>query len=245
MEVWGMIVPRLIFFVHMILCFVLFTCSVSLSAETAKQELSPVAIGELAQNHVQANEIVRAEDVLKKGIERYPDSDWLRSIYGRLLFAEGNLEEAEDQFQQALAINKENSVAKLLIKEVRLTKNLLKDQEKEVLFAFLKDKSGDLLVVFLGVWLGTMLTSMLEWAANRLKSNKFAQALSREDWDTVTDIIENQIVNWDKQALRRNIRSWLKVMSTSEIEDIIKCYVDNQQHEGDLLFFLRKFQEKR
>lgn len=230
---------------QLILIILLIVSPVSLSAETVQKKLTPVAIGELAQKYIQANKLLQAEKVLKQGIEQYPDSDWLRSIYGRLLFSEGNLEEAEDQFQQALVINKENSVARLLIKEVRITKNLLKDQEQEVLFAFLKDKSGDLLVVFLGVWLGTMLTSMLEWAATRLKSNKFDQALSREDWDTVTDIIENQIVNWDKQALRRNITRWVKVMPSKEIEDIIRRYVDYQQHEHDLLFFLRKFQEKR
>lgn len=214
-------------------------------AEIQQEKLSPVAIGELAQKYVQAKNNAKAEEILQKGIEQYSNSDWLHSIYGRLLFSEGKLEDAEDQFQQALIINKENSVARLLIKEVRLTKNLLKDQEKEVLFAFVKDKSGDLLVVFLGVWLGTMLTSIVGWAASRLKSNKFDQALAREDWDTVTDIVENQIVSWDKQALRRNITHWVKVMPTSDIEDIIKRYVDYQQHERDLLFFLKKFQEKR
>ena len=211
----------------------------------AEEQLSPVDIGELAQKYIRTNKVSQAKEVFEQGVAQYSESDWLHSIYGRFLFAEGDLDAAEDQFQQALVINKENSVAKLLIKEVRITKNLLKDQEQEVLFTFLKDKGGDLLVIFLGVWLGTMLTSMLEWTAKRFKSNKFDQALSRVDWDTVTDIIENQIVNWDKQALRRNITSWLKVMPPEEIEDVIKCYVDHQQHETDLLFFLRKFNEKR
>ncbi|MCG8531434.1 MAG: hypothetical protein MI749_12310 [Desulfovibrionales bacterium] len=218
--------------------------NISLAAEIRAED-THLSIGEKAQNYIQENNTEQARTLLKKGIALYPDSDWLHSIYGRLLFSEGDIAGAEDEFQQALNINKENTVAKLLIKEVRLTKNLLKDQEEERLFALMQDKGGDLLVIFLGVWMGTMLTSMLQWTASHVKRNKFEKALSAKDWDTVTDIIENQIVNWDKQALRKDMGTWLNKMNASAIEDIIKRYVDHQQHEEELLFFLKKFHEKR
>lgn len=166
-------------------------------------------------------------------------------LYGRTLFSEGKLDEAEDQFQRALEINKDNPVARMLIKEIRLTKDALKDREMNELVDLGMDKAGDLAVIAIGVWFGTLLSMMSGRLANRFTRSHFQKALRRQDWDTVTDILENLIANWKKRELRTNMELMLAKMPQEEVEKIIVDYVDVQKYEDDLLFFLRKLDAKR
>lgn len=206
---------------------------------------SPVQYGERAQQLLNEGKDAQAAALLAKGVRAYPDSDWLRSLYGRSLFAEGRLDEAEDQFQQALEINKENPVARMLIKEIRLTKDALKDREMNELVNLGMDKIGDLGVIAIGVWFGTILSMLSGRLANRFARSNFQKALSRKDWDTVTDILENLIANWKKRELRTNMEMMLAKMPQEEVTKIIRDYVDVQKYEDQLLFFLQKMHAKR
>jgi tetratricopeptide (TPR) repeat protein len=206
---------------------------------------SQVEYGEKAQQLMNNGKHAQAAELLNKGVKLYPDSDWLRSLYGRSLFSEGKLDEAEDQFQRALEINKDNPVARMLIKEIRLTKDALKDREMNELVELGMDKAGDLAVIVIGVWLGTLMTLVSGRLVNRFKRSSFEKALCRKDWDVVTDILENLIANWKKQELRTNMGMMLARMSQEDVEKIIINYVDVKKYEDDLLFFLRKLHAKR
>ena len=201
--------------------------------------------GEKAQELLNKGKDDEAAVLLGQGVVKFPDSDWLRSLYGRALFAAGKLDEAEDQFQRALEINKDNPVARMLIKEIRLTKDALKDREMNELVELGMDKAGDLAVIVLGVWLGTLMTMMSGRVANRFARSHFEKALRRQDWDVVTDILENLIANWKKRELRKDMEMMLARMPQEKVEKIIIDYVDVQQHEDELLFFLRKLHAKR
>lgn len=217
----------------------------ALGASWAAVATSPVEYGEKAQQLMNTGQHVQAAELLEKGVKFYPDSDWLRSMYGRCLFAEGNLDEAEDQFQRALEINKDNPVARMLVKEIRLTKDALKDREMNEIVNVGIDKAGDLAVIAIGVWFGTLMTVMSGRVANGFRRSHFEKALRKKDWDLVTDILENLIANWKKRELRKNMEMMLAKMPQEEVEKIIRDYVDVQKYEDDLLFFLRKLHVKR
>ncbi|WP_319467010.1 tetratricopeptide repeat protein [uncultured Trichococcus sp.] len=229
-----------------LLCVFLIIAGVAVSqAEEASYLQNQVQCGERAQELLNDGKDAEAAGVLKQGVKKFPGSDWLRSLYGRALFSEGKLDEAEDQFQQALEINKENPVARMLIKEIRLTKDALKDREMNELVNLGMDKAGDLAVIVIGVWLGTLMTMMSGRMARLFIRSNFEKALRRKDWDVVTDILENLIANWRKPELRKNMEMMLARMSQEEVEKIIINYVDVQKHEDELLFFLRKLHAKR
>lgn len=229
----------------LVLSIFLFVGSAYAATQHAPFLGSQVECGQKAQELLNRGMDSEAVELLGQGINKFPESDWLRSLYGRALFAEGKLDEAEDQFQQALEINKDNPVARMLIKEIRLTKDALKDREMNELVNLGIDKVGDLAVIAIGVWFGTLMTMMSGRLANRFKRSHFERALRRKDWDVVTDILENLIANWRKRDLRKNMRMMLSRMPQADVEKIIIDYVDVQQHEDDLLFFLRKLHAKR
>lgn len=230
-----------------LLLVALFVCGVG-NAEAGvydKYLSNQVACGEMAQHWLNQGQNQKAVELLAEGVKKYPDSDWLRSLYGRSLFTVGKLDEAEDQFQQALEINKDNPVARKLIKEVRLTKDALEDREMDEVMDLAWDKAGDLGVIVVGVWLGTLMSALSGRFANLFRRSSFEKAFRKQDWDVVTDILESRIANWEKEELRKNMELMLTKYSVDEAEKIIRDYVDVQKLEDDLVFFLRKMNAKR
>lgn len=230
----------------LVLFFVILLASPCLAASNFDAYLgSQIVVGEKAQELMNQGKDTDAIELLDQGVDKFPDSDWLRSLYGRALFTQGDLDEAEDQFQRALEINPDNPVARMLIKEIRATKDALEDREMDELVDLGMDKLGDLGVIVIGVWLGTLMTSVSSRLAKSMARSNFDKALRRQDWDVVTDILENLIVNWKKHELRANMEKMLNKMEQAEVERIIIDYVDVQKHEDDLLFFLRKLHTRR
>lgn len=233
------------FLVPVMIAILLLGSGIEAVAGTDAYLKTEVACGERAQHLMNEGKASQASALLSDGVKKFPGSDWLRSLYGRALFSEGKLDEAEDQFQRALEINKDNPVARVLIKEIRLTKDALKDREMAEMVNLGVDKAGDLAVIAIGVWFGTLMTSLSGRMASRFTRSHFEKALRRKDWDVATDILENLIANWKKRELRKNMEMMLARMPQEDVEKIIINYVDVQQHEDDLLFFLRKLHSKR
>ncbi len=229
----------------LMVAMLLVAVSVAAGAGLEQYLSSQVVCGEQAQSLINQGDEDQASELLAQGVKRFPDSDWLRSLYGRALFSQGKLDEAEDQFQKALDINKDNPVARMLIKEIRLTKDALKDRELSELIDLGMDKAGDLLVIIIGVWIGTLMTAFSARMAKAFSRSHFERALKRKNWDEATDILENFIANWKKRELRINMEMMLSKMPQEEVETIIRDYVDVQKHEDELLFFLRKLHSKR
>lgn len=218
---------------------------VAQAGEYDKFLANQVACGEMAQHWINQGRSQKAVELLSLGVDKYPESDWLRSLYGRALFTVGKLDEAEDQFQRALEINKDNPVARKLIKEVRMTKDALEDREMDELMDLAKDKMGDLAVIVIGVWFGMLMSAMSGRFVSMFRRSSFEKAFRREDWDVVTDILESRIANVEKEELRKNMRLLLTKFPVDELEKLIRDYVDVQKYEDELVFFLRKMHAKR
>ncbi len=118
--------------------------------------------GVKGQNLIDAGDYEEAIVLLGKGIEKFPSSDWLIGLYGEALYLGGHLGEGESQFRNALSINKNNPVAKKYIVEIRKTQDLLEDRNVAEWISIAKDKGADLLLLVIGVWIGTLLTIFSE-----------------------------------------------------------------------------------
>jgi tetratricopeptide (TPR) repeat protein len=201
--------------------------------------------GEKAQTLLAMGKVDEALVVLEGCVSEHPDSDWLQGLYGRALYMHGDIKEAEKHFRRALEIDPDNELAKKFIGEMRRTQDLLMDRELSQWIEIGKDKAADILVLIIGVWLGTLLTLFSQRIVISFKKTNFEKALRRKDFDMMTDILEELIYSARKPELRVNLNKMLSRMSQEEIEKIIIDYVDDQDAEAKLLFFFRKMLGKK
>lgn len=116
---------------------------------------------------IKANELVNtgnysaAIEMINKGIEKYPNDDYLISLLGRSYKEQKDLEKAELYFQKALELNPNNEFALAYIEQTKKTKNLLKNETQEEVNNFIKDKGVDFLFIFLAILAGEIIASFL------------------------------------------------------------------------------------
>lgn len=116
---------------------------------------------------IKANELVNkgnykeAIQMINKGIEKYPDNDYLISLLGRSYKELKDLEKAELYFQKALQINPNNEFALAYIEQTKKTKEFMKNETQEELIDFIKDKGVDFIFIFLGILAGEIIATFL------------------------------------------------------------------------------------
>lgn len=99
--------------------------------------------------------------MIEKGIEKYPNNDFLFSLLGRSYKGIKNIDKAELYFQKALSINPNNEFALAYMEETKKTKDLLKNDTQEKIYTFLEDKGIDLLFIFLGFLAGEIIATLI------------------------------------------------------------------------------------
>lgn len=214
-------------------------CCVSGSSASGTAEC-----GGKAQVLIDSGKYSEAIDLLEKGIQEHPGSDWLLSMLGRAYYKEGNLEAAEAEFRKALEINKDNIVAKKLIKEMRNTQDLLRDRDLSEWVAIGKEKAADLLTTVLGVWIGMLLSSISSGFYSHFTRKSFRRALAKKDFDYATDILEDLVVKREKAQLRKRLKELLNVFSLEDSRELIIDYVDDPDVEKKLVHFLSQIYKK-
>ncbi|XPV75562.1 MAG: tetratricopeptide repeat protein [Desulfovibrio sp.] len=204
---------------------------------------SEIGYGEAASEYLLKNDYVAASKILKEAVKVHPDSEWLRGQYGNVLAELGELEKAEDQYQEALELDKTNRTTKDLISEVHQTQAAFDDHNEP--------NKRDMYIIFLTAVISVAAVGLMGWLFARCtcfnQSFTFSRALKRKDWDVVTDILENCIANTKKKDLRGYLEKMHGALSGDEnkVNQIIRKYVDVPQQEEDLLFFYKKMIEKR
>lgn len=209
-----------------------------------EKPLAEYECGEKGQILVNSGNYDEAILLLNTCIKTYPNSDWLISIYGRAYYLQGDLQNAEEQFRKALEINKDNQIAKTLIQEVRKTTDLLVDRSTSFWISIWKRKIADLIVLIIGVWVGTLLTFLSESFMGWYAKKNFSKALARDDFDKATDILEKLVHDYKKEELRKNMNKMLSKYSLEETEKILIDFVDDKTLQDKLLFFAHRVHEK-
>lgn len=206
---------------------------------------SEYGCGEKGQQFVDQGDYESAIALLTQCVKKHPESDWLISLLGRAYYLDNRLSDAEKQFRKALAINKENQIAKKLIMEIRHMDDLLIDRSTKFWIMIGKRKVADLIVLIIGVWIGTLLTFLSSRIMGWYASKNFSRALAGKDFDKATDILENLAFEHKKEELRRNLNELLSKYPLQEVEKMIIHYVDDKTLEDKLVFFLHKFHQKK
>ncbi|HYX92021.1 MAG TPA: tetratricopeptide repeat protein, partial [Myxococcaceae bacterium] len=88
------------------------------------QDPASTAFVELAKALIEKDDHARAIDVCRQGLSHHPNSVVARVLWGKALISLGRPAEAMEQFDQAIAINRDNPHAYNLISEVLLQKRL-------------------------------------------------------------------------------------------------------------------------
>ncbi len=201
---------------------------------------SEIRCGVEGQNFIDGGSYQEAINLLPHCITRYSESDFLISLYGEAIYLSGDLREGERQFRAALALNKNNPIAKKYITEIRNTRDLLQDQDLAAWLNLAKDKGADLLLLILGVWIGTLLTLLSQKVVLWLKKSDFKKAILSEDYDKATDILEEMAANARKQELRVHLKHMITCLGIDESRQVIREYVDDNVLEKKIIYFLDK-----
>ena len=201
--------------------------------------------GVKGQNLIDAGDYEQAIGLLAKGIDEFPSSDWLIGLYGEALYLHGHLDEGEIQFRKALSMNKNNPVAKKYIEEIRKTQDLLEDRYVAEWIGIAKDKGADLLLLVLGVWIGTLLTLFSQKFMSWIKKANFEKAIRQGKYGSATDILETLVSEAKNSEVRANLTKLLSEVSLEEAEVILTDFVYDQEVEQKLLFVLRKINKQQ
>ena len=217
---------------RLLLCCILILSGLSLAHAVSFS--SEIAVNEAAQNFIHQKEFENAFTIFDTGLEQFPESDWLHFQYGALLYQQNKLEEAEEQLQISLKLN-DRTKTQVLLEKVRKKASLLKPEEESSLMST---------QTLIRILLTTLLASFVPFFISRSSKFKdkklYNKALKKKDWDTVTDILEDDLSNQRFPSLRGYLRQLLSSMPQEEAERIIIHYVDNPAHEEDLIKMLRK-----
>ena len=200
--------------------------------------------GVKGQNLIDAGDYGQAIVLLGKGVEKFPSSDWLIGLYGEALYLGGYLEEGERQFRNALSMNKNNPLAKKYIEEIRKTQDLLEDREVVEWISIAKDKGADLLLLVIGVWIGTLLTLFSQKFMTWIKRTNFDKALRKGDYDSAIDIMETLVNQAKTREVRAHLKKMLLELSLEKTEKILEDHVYDLELEQKLLFALRKINKR-
>ena len=201
--------------------------------------------GVKGQNLIDAGDYEQAIDLLDKGIDKFPSSDWLIGLYGEALYLDGHLEEGEIQFRKTLSMNKNNPVAKKYIEEIRKTQDLLEDRDVAEWIGIAKDKGADFLLLVIGVWIGTLLTLFSQKLVSWMKKANFEKAIRKEKYDSAIDILETLVSEAKNSEVRANLTKLLSEVSLEDAESILIDFVYDQDVEQKLLFVLRKIDKQQ
>lgn len=235
----GCYLSRLLMLCTLVLCLVIpFSANLACS-ETGMTQGKCL---EKTQEFLASGNIIGALEVLEKAVPMYPESELLHTYYGRALYLNGRINEAEEQFRKALDINRNSDIAKFYVKEMRKTQDLLQDREMSEWKSIAKDKLGDIVVIILGVWIGTLLTRLSERFAISFKKSSFEKAFRKGNEAGMVDSLENLFLTAKKADLRKNMLRMLERYDSSKVEQLIIDHVHDDDIERKMLFFFQKVQ---
>lgn len=183
-----------------------------------------------AQKLIERGDFDAAEQLTKRAIEKFPQSDMIFALRGEAQYQAKDFEPAERNFMKALQINPLNTVAKKYIEEIRSTKEAAESVELAEWKSVARDKVGDFIVLVLGIWLGTTINTIGSRVARwrfRLRSKKLFLA---GDYDDFADLLEIQLASNELKPLRESMAFMLRHKSLTDAIAILDEYVNSPDH---------------
>lgn len=191
-----------------------------------------------AQKFIDAGQYKEANILLERAIIKYPDKDLILALRGEALYQSKQIDLAEKYFRQALYINPQNEVANKYIEKIRQIMGNREDKTITEWKSIARDKVGDFFILVIGIWLGTTINSIGHIFQQWRYQNKSRKFFLKGDYETFTDILENQIIEYNPVELRKSLRFMLLHKSPEETKTILQNYVLSKAHLESLLRLL-------
>lgn len=179
-----------------------------------------------------------------RAIGRFPDSDVLYTYRGQALLFKGQLERAEESLRRALQINPQNTQARALVEDIRITEQAQISTEVAEWISIAKDKVGDFIVTFLALFAAFIANATISPLILRIKLNIARRAFEKGNYDDFTDLIEGLLDEENFAPLRTNLRFMLRERSYDEAREILNKYVNTLDRLPTLLRILEREHER-
>lgn len=224
-----------------LLCFLLFGQSSWAAPEVTTSRKANV----LAEQLIDSGEFAQAIEFLERATTEFPDNDRLLSLYGQALYESRQISRAEEQFRRALHVNPLNTVAKTYVEVIRATDIASDSVEKQIFETVAWDKAGDVVVLAVGFFLG----SLLSGAARNFRERRFIAKSKRlfmvGQYEDFADVLEIQLLENNLRPLRESLSFMLEHKPLQESIVILSDYVNSQNNLNTLIRMIELNERKR
>ena len=205
---------------------------------------SPRAAIVYGENLVEGGDFDEAIAFMDRATARYPTDDRLLTLYGQALYESRQIKEAEDVFMRAMRLNPLNTVAKNYVDVIRGIK-VARDSEQAQMFESVAwDKAGDVIVLAMGFFLGSMLSGAVRSFNERRVLSRSKRLFLIGQYNDFADNLEMQLGDNNLRPLRRSLAFMLEHKSLDDSIDILNRYVNTEDNLHTLTRMIR-MNEKR
>jgi len=198
-----------------------------------------------AQQLVEGGEFGEAIQFLERALEKFPEDDRLLSLYGQALYESRQIQRAEAAFREALRVNPLNTVAKTYVEVIRETDDATESRERQLFESVAWDKAGDVVVLAVGFFLGSILSGFYR----RFNERRFVARSKRlflvGQYDDFADVLEIQLAESSLRPLRRSLSFMLERKSMEESADILSKYVNSEDNLNTLLRMIKLSEHRK
>jgi tetratricopeptide (TPR) repeat protein len=189
----------------------------------------------LSQQLIDAGEFEQAVDYLDRAVGKYPKDDQLLSLHGEALYQSRKIEEAEVLFRRALAVNPLNPLAKARVERIRETSIATTSVKAQVIESVAWDKAGDVVVLGLGFFLGTLISGAVTNFKSRRLIARSKRHFLRGQYENFVDVLEIQLAENNLHPLRECLKFMREHKTLQESSEILSGYVNTRENLNTLL----------
>jgi len=211
----------------------------SLTVAQAKQVTTKTRAIVYSQQLIDAGELVIATEFLNRAVIKFPRNDNLWSLYGQALYESRQIDTAEDAFRKALRINPLNKMAKTYVEVIRETSIATTSLEAQVFESVVWDKLGDIVVLALGFFLGSLMSVYYRKFNERRFVLRSRQLFKVGEYEDYADMLEIQLAENNLRPLRRSLGFMLEHKSMEESAQILSEHVNSEENLNTLIRMIK------
>ena len=198
-----------------------------------------------AENLIDGGEFDEAIEYLARATTAFPADDRLLTLYGQALYESRQIQLAESAFMQAVQLNPLNTVAKTYVDVIRGIKGARDSEQSQMIESVAWDKAGDVVVLAMGFFLGTVLSGSVRSFTERRWIAKSKRLFMIGQYDNFADLLEIQLSENNLRLLRHSLRFMLEQKTLEESSEILSQYVNSEDNLNTLLRMIKLNESRR
>jgi len=195
------------------------------AAQMAKYMKSQTTAIVYAEKMIDGGQKQQASQLLVEAVKRFPDNDIINALYGQALYDSKQMNESEKYFMKALRLNAANIRAQKYINQIRDLRDSTVSKSDQEWAAIIKDKSADLIVFVLSIWLGTSINSFYCWMMTLYRWRQAKKSYEEQHYMELVRILESHVAALEQDAIDQCIAFMLANGNKQSVRDILEQYV--------------------